>query len=194
MTEPRAFASLTPSLLARKGGARPAMRPQLAPISYEEQHRVGLGDGHAPLDDLGWNDMGNDLGEAPSHGSSHGAPVPDHADAAPAVPEVVRQMKTLAQAVAEDAPVVDEVLAAEPVSAPSEPEVAPQPARRHGIALASGRKAAFTLRLDADRHFRLRLASTLENRSAQQVVTDALDRFLETVPGLEDLACRAKRP
>ena len=29
---------------------------------------------------------------------------------------------------------------------------------------------------------------------AQQVVTDALDRFLETVPGLEDLACRAKRP
>lgn len=190
MTEPRAFASLTPSLLARKGGARPAMRPQLAPISYDDQHRVGLGGGHAPLDDLGWNDMG----EAPSHGPSHGAPLADHADVAPAVPEVVRQMKTLAQAVAEDAPVVEDVSAAEPVSAPSEPEVAPQPARRQGVALASGRKAAFTLRLDADRHFRLRLASTLENRSAQQVVTDALDRFLETVPGLEDLACRAKRP
>lgn len=190
MTEPRSFASLTPSLLARKGGARPAMRPQLAPISYDDQHRVALGGGHAHLDDLGWNDMG----EAPSHGPSHGTPVPDHADAAPAVPEVVRQMKTLAQAVAEEAPVVEEAPAVEPVSAPSEPEVAPQPARRHGIALASGRKAAFTLRLDADRHFRLRLASTLENRSAQQVVTDALDRFLETVPGLEDLACRAKRP
>lgn len=188
MTEPRPFASLTPSLLARKGGARPAMRPQLAPIAYEDQHRVALGGSPAPLDDLGWNDMG----EAPSHGPSHGAPVPDHAEVAPAVPEVVRQMKTLAQAVAEEAPVVEEAPAVEPV--PSEPEVAPQPARRHGVALASGRKAAFTLRLDADRHFRLRLASTLENRSAQQVVTDALDRFLETVPGLEDLARRAKRP
>lgn len=202
MTEPRAFASLTPSLLARKGGARPAMRPQIAPIAYDDQHRVAFGGGHARpadhgstdhshahLDDLGWNDMG----ETPSDGAltpHHPAVLP----AEPVVPEVVRQMKTLAQAVAEEAPAVQEAQAVEQVSVPSEPEVAPQPARRHGVALASGRKAAFTLRLDADRHFRLRLASTLENRSAQQVVTDALDRFLETVPGLEDLARRIKRP
>ncbi len=32
MSEPKTFASLGPSLLARKGGARPAMRPQLLPI------------------------------------------------------------------------------------------------------------------------------------------------------------------
>ena len=31
MTE-ASFASLNPTLLARKGGAKPAMRPQLAPI------------------------------------------------------------------------------------------------------------------------------------------------------------------
>src|SRR5688500_14384601 len=44
--EPKAFASLSSGLLARKGAARPAMRPQ------------GFGQGAAGLEDLGWNDMG----------------------------------------------------------------------------------------------------------------------------------------
>ena len=46
------FASLSSTLLARKGGAKPAMRPQSALIS-----------GHAAaasVEDLGWNDMGTD--------------------------------------------------------------------------------------------------------------------------------------
>ena len=46
MGEPKAFASLSSGLLARKGAARPAMRPQ------------GFGQVGAGLDDLGWNDMG----------------------------------------------------------------------------------------------------------------------------------------
>src|SRR6187551_1204040 len=46
MGEPKAFASLSSGLLARKGAARPAMRPQ------------GFGQGGAALEDLGWNDMG----------------------------------------------------------------------------------------------------------------------------------------
>src|SRR3954453_14860264 len=46
MGEPKAFASLSSGLLARKGAARPAMRPQ------------GFGQGGAGLEDLGWNDMG----------------------------------------------------------------------------------------------------------------------------------------
>src|SRR5512132_4185887 len=45
-SEPKAFASLSSGLLARKGAARPAMRPQ------------GFGQGGAGLEDLGWNDMG----------------------------------------------------------------------------------------------------------------------------------------
>ena len=47
-SEPKPFASLSSGLLARKGAARPAMRPQ------------GFGGqiGGAGLDDLGWNDMG----------------------------------------------------------------------------------------------------------------------------------------
>ena len=47
MGEPKAFASLSSGLLARKGGARPAMRPQ------GFGGRTGAG-----LEDLGWDDMG----------------------------------------------------------------------------------------------------------------------------------------
>ena len=45
MAEPKLFASLSSSLLARKGAAKPAMRPQ------------GFGQG-VSMEDLGWNDMG----------------------------------------------------------------------------------------------------------------------------------------
>jgi len=49
-------------------------------------------------------------------------------------------------------------------------------------------KAAFTLRLDHDRHLRLRLASALHNCSAQVLVTQALDAFLQSLPEVEELA------
>ena len=49
MGEPKAFASLSSGLLARKGAARPAMRPQ----GFGGQGQSGSG-----LEDLGWNDMG----------------------------------------------------------------------------------------------------------------------------------------
>ena len=45
-SEPKPFASLSSGLLARKGAARPAMRPQ------------GFGQMGSGLEDLGWNDMG----------------------------------------------------------------------------------------------------------------------------------------
>lgn len=54
-------------------------------------------------------------------------------------------------------------------------------------------KAAFTLRLDADRHLRLRLASALNHKSAQQIVTEALDAFLDSQPGLDTLAAEARK-
>ena len=46
MNEPKPIASLSSGLLARKGAARPAMRPQ----GFQQ---VG-----GNLEDLGWNDMG----------------------------------------------------------------------------------------------------------------------------------------
>ncbi len=45
-SEAKPFASLSSGLLARKGAARPAMRPQ------------GFGQVGQTLEDLGWNDMG----------------------------------------------------------------------------------------------------------------------------------------
>lgn len=49
---------------------------------------------------------------------------------------------------------------------------------RQEMETPQGGKVAFTLRLDSDRHRRLRLASALGKRSAQSLVTEALDHFL----------------
>lgn len=49
-------------------------------------------------------------------------------------------------------------------------------------------RAAFTLRLDGERHLRLRLASALVHQSAQSLVTQALDQFLATMPQVDALA------
>ena len=54
-------------------------------------------------------------------------------------------------------------------------------------------KAAFTLRLDPERHLKLRLACAVRGRSAQQLVTDALDQLLECIPELDAMAAKAKR-
>ena len=66
-------------------------------------------------------------------------------------------------------------------------EVVPLPRR---ASAADGRKAAFTLRLDGDRHLRLRLACAVTGRSAQQIVTGALDSALAAIPEIEALASR----
>jgi hypothetical protein len=52
-------------------------------------------------------------------------------------------------------------------------------------------KAAFTLRLDPARHLKLRLACAVTGRSAQMLVTDALDQLLGEMPELDGMAERA---
>ncbi|MGD5203631.1 hypothetical protein QT889_22420, partial [Xanthomonas citri pv. citri] len=49
-------------------------------------------------------------------------------------------------------------------------------------------KAAFTLRLDAERHLKLRIACAMRNRSAQMIVTEALDAFLNSLPDIDAVA------
>jgi hypothetical protein len=193
MSEPKTFASLGPTLLARKGGAKPAMRPQLAPLT-------GMGGGQAAaqavaedfeeeLEDLGWNDMGHDEEDTLTHEAQVFSLTPSPANA---------------EAEAESR-VVDAVARAEMAALAGEPEVLRQqrdvvasiggqhrePARRR--ANDDGRRAAFTLRLDAKRHLKLRLASTVKNRSAQQLVTAALDKYLADIPEIEALAAQVKR-
>lgn len=160
MSGPKPLASLGPRLLARKGGARPAMRPQLLPLPAD-----ALAD---ELDDLGWNDMGHDHDEAGDHEPRFGEVIsldPDMPVGAASEPQVVRQQRAISRRVATE--------------------------RRS--ALADGRRAAFTLRVDAERHLKLRLACTLKGRSAQQLVTDAIDRLLAELPDVTALAEQVAR-
>lgn len=63
-----------------------------------------------------------------------------------------------------------------------------RPAMGRRKAVEQGRRAAFTLRLDGERHLKLRLASTMQDCSAQELVTEALDRFLSDIPELDSIA------
>jgi len=193
MSEPKTFASLGPTLLARKGGAKPAMRPQLAPLTgvAGAQAAQAVIQDLEELEDLGWNDMGEDDEEARdpiAHEAQIFALTP-----APANAEAEAQSR-----------VVDAAARAEMAASAGEPDVLRQ--RRNVVTSIGGsgrestrrqpadsRRAAFTLRLDAKRHLKLRLASTVKNRSAQQLVTAALDKYLAEIPEIEALAAQVTR-
>jgi hypothetical protein len=90
-----------------------------------------------------------------------------------------------------EAPVAEVEAPAPAVAAPAfvpAPRRAPRPRSAPG----SKGKAAFTLRLDSARHLKLRLACAVNGRSAQQIVTDALDQLLEAMPELDAMAAKAK--
>jgi hypothetical protein len=186
MNEARPFASLSSGLLARKGAARPAMRPQ------------GFGPHHG-FEDLGWNDMGqepqvefeDDMPEHVPSSISALTPAPRPAPQEAAEPEVVAQQRAIAETFeAEPAPAPARAKAP-PVPAEVAPaEVVALPRRQPAAAAAPGRKSAFTLRVDAERHLRLRLATAVTGRSAQQLVTQALDQLLASLPEIESLAER----
>jgi hypothetical protein len=230
MGEPKPLASLSAGLLARKGGARPAMRRQPLGSGPATMNSMGY-------DDLGWNDMGYDVDPDQSaeparlvdlkplltgsvlahnveaeHAVDEGAGhelVPEYGAEfaaeraglnddygtdqsgpeqfgveAPEVPEIVRQQESLIERVAAVARKVE----ARPEPAPKK-EKAPR-------ALRAREKAAFTLRLDAERHLRLRLASAVTNRSSQVILTDLLDEYLSSLPEIDAMASRlpAARP
>lgn len=189
---PKPLASLSSGLLARKGQARPAMRPQ---------GFGGFGATQQNLEDLGWNDMGDAPSELafPESASVMGIIDPQgagHAHAtAPAasIPPVLHQRAALAYEVEALSPAPPEPNIAAVTPAQPAPVAATSPAKpRQPVAarLMAGAKAAFTLRLDAERHLRLRLASALQNRSSQQLVTQALDALLATLPDVEEMARR----
>jgi hypothetical protein len=171
LPEPKPIASLGATLLARKGGAKPAMRPQVAGAS---QSAAAIAH---DLEDLGWNDLGDEAEDRETPVLSlTPAPHPHEAgdeDVSFGEPEVLRQQRAIVDSI-ED-----------------EPAPVPTPARRP--VADDGRRAAFTLRLDAQRHLKLRLASTVKNRSAQALVTQALDKFLASIPEIEALTAQLKR-
>ncbi|MEO9600803.1 hypothetical protein [Parasphingorhabdus sp.] len=211
MTEPKPFASLSSSLLARKGGAKPAMRrqgltgvPETPPAEASDVQ-----------EDLGWNDMGYDVD--PDH-DAHPIESVHHNPLAGAIPNpgsAVRQQQEeiaakLGGVSIEE--VDDKEDEAELIGVPVPPTVSSeiQPLDENSVILgpvgsqplkndkpsrakkSRTRKAktAFTLRLDAERHLKLRLATAIKNVSAQQLVTKAMDEYLRTIPELDDLAER----
>ena len=197
MSEPKPLASLSGVLLARKGLARPAMR---RPTMLGTQ-------GNAALDDLGWNDMGYDVDPDPTTPMDYDHSFHGQNPLAAAVPEVKHQQDRLAeelQAEPEadigfdsfdaDQPSVADAMTV--VTMTPEPTVVPI-SRRGATDAPRSRarskpglkdKAAFTLRLDGERHLKLRLACAVRHQSAQQLVTDALDAFLESMPEIGQLA------
>jgi len=160
------FASLNPALLARKGGAKPAMRPQVGPSAAASQN--------ADLEDLGWNDMGNDSDASKATAEA------DIVSIAPAN----RDMSTANNA--SPARKQQEQVAAS-INYRRDTSNA---TKQRSSALEQGKRAAFTLRLDADRHLRLRLAATIKGVSAQALVTQALDEHLSQIVDLEALASK----
>ena len=250
------FASLGPTLLARKGGAKPAMRPQLAPLVQDEQELAAVAE--EQLEDLGWNDMG----DSEPAGCADIVPInadvaADHLLQGPG-PIVRRQQRRLEERVLADAAMTGpndaepeddadddahysahyeaedyaadgyaaeddyaeddyaeddygaadsaeqatyaplattpartrrkvQAIAAQPAAVPA-PRVMP----RAPVVQAS-RRAAFTLRLDADRHLKLRLAATMQGVSAQALLTEALDAMLAEFDDLDVIANHLKR-
>lgn len=208
------FASLSSGLLARKGAAKPAMRRQgyinpqgdvaedlgwndmgyepprpierdggevhahEPPAIHEQLGRISEGfgvyqpeeqedetqplDGHAGLSAM---DEGGPVGE--EFDDTAEAYEPEDDDIEPAKPEA-------------EAPVAEVIQ-----MRPSAPEQAKD-------RVLAREKVAFTLRLDKQRHLKLRLASALENRSAQQLVTEALDSFFKAMPDLDRLAANSR--
>ena len=199
--EPKPFASLSSGLLARKGAARPAMKPQ----GFGQ-----MGGSGGNLEDLGWNDMGF---EPPK---PHVAPRDEEHDAfgeeledeprvhptglTPVHSPVHTQHAEIADRLGVDETEEEfdetaEPYEDEPAPVAILPSVAPVQRRapKPRAAPGSKAKAAFTLRLDSERHLKLRLACAVNGRSAQQLVTDALDQLLVDMPELDGMAEKAKK-
>lgn len=147
--ESKPFASLTGSLLARKGAARPAMRSHVSldwagvepamPQAQLEPDALPLADVVA-LEEAGEDDSR---------------------------PEVLRQIAQLTAVINR--------------------KVAANRRATLDVERLPGKKVAFTLRLDPRRHALLRACCTAEQRSAQSLLIEALDRLVDATPGLEDV-------
>lgn len=207
----KAYGSLTGSLLARKGAARPAMRPQA--------YRFDAGDPFAAGDDCGWNDMGGAGAMSadmltpdqrasllPSGTISHigvaGDTVPASFSAGASASAARRQQWDLAAGLAvlqgsEDLPETAEAgarlaaddrteqdaflarLLAESQECDPQEEENDVSAPKMRAVPGMKAKSAFTLRLDKQRHLKLRLACAFSHTSAQRLLTDALEEYLE---------------
>jgi predicted transcriptional regulator len=216
MAEPRPAASLTSGLLARRGDARPAMRRQAIhhlhlPVSAHEDlgwNDIGedaeraLSSSSLPLG-LTPPDHARHVPEEPELEQEAGleadavspasavAPATPSAPAAEEAPTPLSPLTRHLEAIAERINQQERDTAFKPAVARKvtpRPSQAPRPSQSSRVEQAMGRKAAFTLRLDPERHLRLRLLSALQHRSSQHILIAALDALLSQYDQIEDLA------
>lgn len=176
------------------------MRPQLQPLrAFQDNFQDNAA---RQLDDLGWNDMGAEADAAVVETPVVETPAPveevqtaeivaltPEIEIAPVpAPEVVQQLAKIAARVTGKSKALKP---AKTASAKAESVKVDPGARRS--ALSDGRRAAFTLRLDSERHLKLRLACVTSNRSAQQLVTEALDRLIADLPDVAELAAKVRK-
>lgn len=193
MNEPRPAASLTGNLLARKGAARPAIRPSYVytetPLVVEKAAVPAHSDRIDVLD-------AKTSASAPMAGEAEGPIQPTSAQPERAAYQdkldIFSSSSLKAGKSALDAPMPDTMDAAEAMPKPKRPAARPAAPRRASAGKGPRAKtAAFTLRLDERRHYALRLAAAHLNESGQKLLIDALDRLLvDLAPSLpENCAC-----
>ena len=169
LSESKSFASLGPMLLARKGTAKPAMRLQIEQAPSVSSLNDDFDELASSQDALGWNDMGD------------GDDICSNDDDVVSLPVKGKSAKA-------------KTAKAKPAKAKKSAKLTKaKPTKAAKAAAGEKSRAAFTLRLDAERHLKLRLASTLQGCSAQALVTQALDSFLNDIPELEAIAARMRR-
>jgi hypothetical protein len=213
MGEPKPLASLSGLLLARKGAARPAMRRPTTDgsvgnlsVLHEDLGWNDMGydvdpDQSVPMDhehDSGRNPLANAVPEANSYVREQQQ-------------QIARQLEAQAEVGFESIAPLPVFVAPEPVrlavaaSQTAEPRFTQAPPRASVVEVSepvsieqfkkravagTKAKAAFTLRLNAERHLKLRLACAVNNKSAQMLVTEALDVLLDNMPEIAQLAAR----
>lgn len=149
ITVQKPVASLSASLLTSKGGARPGQRYDNEVTEvYQSRRRITLN-----------AERVRDL-------SDFAGTVADTCSLMPDDDTVVLVQPVVLEASVE---------AAAPVAAQSWREGDKLPGARAAVGKA---RVSYTVRLDAERHAKLRFTASSQHRSAQQVMLDALDRYL----------------
>jgi hypothetical protein len=153
--------------IASLSSALLARKGEAKPAMRRQAIQLPMGHPANPIDDLGWNDMGHDPAQAETIALPGVEALPE-AEAPPVHEQFAALEREFAMPAASSAPII---------------RAAP----------GSKAKAAFTLRLDPQRHLKLRMLCALRHRSAQHIVTEALDAFLNTQPEINDPAFSAGR-
>ena len=187
-------ASLSSGLLARKGMAKPAMRRQLPSLFGTRSNNVSTHD----LDDLGWNDMGDEAHTPANHGLvNHGATGHEMSSDVGSKPAVIEQREALYENFGRRITFDSSVNFAPSSSgsddtheAEDDQDAKPEHDEENSFSLKAMRQTvasyqqasgdhSITLRLSEIRHARLQNISNSRRSSTQMIVIEAIDLYFE---------------